>query len=275
MASECTTTVDDPEYKNFNARQYLLQRYPASVFEVEETANYAPPWLLPCYHRFFEQFHKEWDISTARLLDLGGGPCIHCHISAAPYVSEIHHSDYVESCRDEVLLWKNNDPNAYDWSVYFKHVVHTLENQRDPDAVTKRMEMLRNKIKRVVFCDVRNPNLLPKCTSEKFDIITSNACIENVVKSVEEYENLLKIIKSLLNHKGFFVTMANLECSFYHINGKRYPSFPITEQNMLSSLEKASFTVHHKDLCLKSQECRNAYKSSNTIGRAFIVAQII
>lgn len=265
--------MDDPEYKNFNARQYLYQRYPSNIFKMGKNANYAPPWLMPCYHNFYEQFHKEWDNSAASLLDLGGGPCIYSYVSAAPYVSEIYHSDYVESCCDEVLLWKNNDPSAYDWSTYFEHVVYTLEGQKTPDAVTKRIEMLRSKIKGVFFCDIKNPNLLPGHPGKKFDIITSNACIENLVTSVEEYENVLQRIKRLLNHRGFFVTMANLECTFYHINGKRYPSFPITEQNIVSSLERTGFTLHHKDLCLKSQQCFKAYTSSNTVGRAFCVAQ--
>ena len=268
--------MDDPGYKCFNARPYLLQRYPSNIFEIKETAaNYAPPWLMPCYHRFYKRFHKEWDVSTARLLDLGGGPCIHCHISAAPYVSEIYHSDYVKSCRDEVLLWKNKDPNAYDWSSYFKHVVHTLEGQYNPDVVIQRVEMLRSKIKGVLFCDVKDQNFLPEWTEGKFDIITSNACIENIVKSVEEFQSIINRIKSLLNHKGFFVTMANLKCNFYIIDGKRYPSFPITEQNIESSLENTGFTLLYKDLCLKSQECYEAYTTSNTIGRAFYVAQYI
>ena len=267
--------VDDPDYKKFDARQYLHQRYPANVFEIGETENYSPPWLLPCYHRFYEKFHKEWDTSTARLLDIGGGPCIHCEISAAPYVAEIYHSDYVQSCRDEVLKWKNSDPDAYDWSSYFKHVVYTLENQDDPNAVAKRTEMLQNKIKRVIFCDVKSPNPLPDCTGEKFDIIISNACIENLVTSVEEYEIALKRIKSMLNDKGFFITMANLECSFYYINGKRHPCFPITEQNIVSCLERAGFILHLKEQRLKSEEFIKAYKKGDSSGRAFFVAQSI
>ena len=77
-------------------------------------------------------------------------------------------------------MWKNKDPDAYDWSSYFKHVVHTLEGQNDPNTVNQRVEMLRSKIKDVLFCDVEDPNLLPEWTGGKFDIITSNACIEQI-----------------------------------------------------------------------------------------------
>jgi len=266
--------MDDPDYAHFNARHYLHQRYPGDIFETEANANFPQHWIMPCYHRFYQQFHKEWDTSTAILLDLGGGPCIHCQISAAPFVAKIYHSDYVESCRDEVLMWKNKDPNAYDWSPYFEHVVNTLEGHNDPNAVTKRMEMLRSKIEDVLFCDIRHATIVPEIGAGKVDIVVSNACIENVVKSVGEYEGILQRIKNLLNPKGFFLTMANLGCSFYHIDGKRYPSYPITEENIMESLQKVGFKVHHKELYLKSPDCIKSYKSSNSIGRIFVVAQI-
>ena len=266
--------MDDPDYTHFNARHFLCQRYPGDIFEAEPTHNYTPQWIMPWYHKFYQQFHKEWDTTTATLLDLGGGPCIHCQISAAPYVAKIYHSDYVESCRDEVLLWKNKDPNAYDWSPYFKHVVNTLEGQSDPDAVTKRMELLRSKIDDVLFCDVKLTNMVPKLGVGKVDIIVSNICIENVVQSVEEYESIIERIKNLLNPKGFFLTVANLGCSFYHIDGKRYPCYPITEEDIITSLQKSGFKIRHKELLIKPQECVKSYKVSNELGRMFVAAQL-
>ena len=49
----------------------------------------------------------------------------------------IYHSDYVKASRDEVLLWKNKDLNAHDWSPYFKRVVQSLEGQTSPAVVTE------------------------------------------------------------------------------------------------------------------------------------------
>ena len=139
-----------------DTRSYLVSRYPASIFEEDQT-KVMTPWNVLCYHKFFQKFHTEWNISTVILLDVGGGPCIYSHIYAAPYVAEIYHSDYVKACHDEVLLWKNNDPDAYDWSLYFRHVVNTLEGQGSPSAVSKREDMLRKVLKDTVFCDVKVP----------------------------------------------------------------------------------------------------------------------
>ena len=262
------------DYTHFNARSYLYQRYPGDVFEGEPNPDYSGHWIMPCYHKFYQQFHKEWDTTTATLLDLGGGPCIHCQISAAPYVAKIYHSDYVESCRDEVLLWKNKDPNAYDWSPYFKHVVNTLEGQSDPDAVTKRMELLRSKIDDVLFCDAKLTNMVPKLRPSKVDIVVSNACIESLVKSVEEYESIIERIKDLLNPKGFFLTMVNLGCSVYDIDGKQYPCYPMVEEGVIASLQKSGFKIHHKEMYLKIPEWYKSCNLSMVRGRMFIAAQI-
>jgi len=137
-----------------NSRAYLISRYPTTIFEVDQT-SVMTPWNILCYHNFYQQFHAEWDTSSAVVVDVGGGPCIYPHISAAPYVAEIYHTDYVQSCRDEVLMWKNTNPNAYDWSAYFKHVVNTLEGQSDPKAVEERKERICKILKDVLPCDVK------------------------------------------------------------------------------------------------------------------------
>jgi len=43
-------------------------------------------------------------------LEFGGGPIIRSLISAAPYVSESVFSDYIESARKQLVMWKDNKP---------------------------------------------------------------------------------------------------------------------------------------------------------------------
>ena len=204
------TFASDKKYEKFNAKNYLQIQYPKSLFDNPDP-NLAAIHSLQCHHQFCEQFYKEWDKSTAHLLDLGGGPCIHFLISYVPNLAEIYHSDYVEACRGEVVLWKNNDPAAYDWFLYFKYVVNTLQGQAGKEAVVEHMEMAQSKLKGVFSCDVKSNNLLPDNVEKKFDIILSTWCIENMANFVEEYGNILKRVKLLFNPNGFFVTIANLK----------------------------------------------------------------
>ena len=188
-------------------------------------------------------------------------------------MAKIYHSDYVEACRNEVLLWKNNDPDAHDWFSYFKHVVNTLEGQPGQEAVTKRMELTRNKLEDVLFCDVKSANILPDYVEKKFDIILSTWCIENLVNSVEEYGSILKRIKFLLNPNGFFVTIANMNSTYYTFDGKQYPSFPITEEDIISSVKKAGLKMRFKNCYYKPKHLIKSNTFSDTSGKGFFVIQ--
>lgn len=189
-------------------------------------------------------------------------------------MAEIYHSDYVEACRNEVLLWKNNNPGAHDWFPYFKYVVNRLDDLPGEEAVIERMEMARNKLKAILFCDVKSINILPDNTGRKFDVILSTWCIENVVGSVEEYGNILKHIKLLLNPNGFFVTIVNLKSHYYRFEGKQYPCFPITEENVISSLKEAGFDIRSKSCYYKPENLIKSNTFSDTSGKGFFVAQI-
>ena len=264
--------TSDKKYEEFDVKEYLRIQYSKSILDNPDPNDAAINSMLS-HIQFCNQFHKQLN-SNARLLDLGGGPCVHCHISYVPYVSEIYHSDYVEACRNEVLLWKNNDPGAHDWYPYFKYVVNTLEDQPGEDAVSKRMDMARNKLKDVLFCDVKNVNVLPNDVEKKFDIILSCWCIENVVNSVKEYCDILKNVKLLLNPNGFFITLANLKCTYYRFQGKQYPCFPITEEVIVSSLQQAGFNIRFKSNQYRPEHLIKSNTFSDTTGKGFFVAQI-
>ncbi|XP_013398926.1 indolethylamine N-methyltransferase-like [Lingula anatina] len=62
------------------------------------------------------------DINGDRLLDLGSGPVISNHISAAKWFNELIFSDYAPGNRDALRKWKNNDVDAFDWDPAFKYV---------------------------------------------------------------------------------------------------------------------------------------------------------
>ena len=244
----CVFYSDDNtmEYRYNNARDYLVVRFPTTVFEDDIlAAGYG--WVNKCYHNFYQTYHKEWDNSTAVLLEVGGGPCIYTLITAVPYVAEIYHSDYVKACHDQVLLWKNKDPNAYDWSSYFKHVVHTLEGEASPNAVMERQEKLRSLLKDVVPCDLKADVVVP-AVKGPVDIISSNYCLECSFDSLEEYSVALKKLYEMLAPKGFFVSqsvLGNTWCNLADV--KYYNSFSLSIQEVQTYYGKAGFEVVHAE----------------------------
>lgn len=190
---------------------------------------------------------------------------------AAPYVAEIYHSDYVKACRDEVLLWKNKDTNAYDWSPYFRHIVNTLEGQSSSDVVDKREDTLHKVLKDVIFCDIKADVITP-AISMKVNIITSNFCLDSACESINCYASALENIYQMLASKGILVLLSNLGCSWYKLgNTKCFTGFTLSIEDIETCLKKIGFVLKYTEYKEKALSGRNI--NNDTSGQAFVVAQ--
>ena len=238
---------DDDNMKTlYSARPYLTSRYPTNIFDEGQTMT-VPTFPIDYFHKFYQRFHTEWDHTTAKLLEVGGGPCIHSFISAAPYVAEIYHSDYVQSCRDEVTMWKNNDPNAYNWTPYFNHIVNKLEGQSGPNVVAERQQKIRKILKDVVYCDINADDIIPSITFP-VNIITTSYCLEHHNKSLELYESALRKLYDMLALKGFLALLSGIECTWCILNGVKHPAPLYVSLDIIKkSLEKAGFVIRYAD----------------------------
>ena len=252
MCFHSTIELNMEYNKDFNARRYLEERCPGNEFK-ELDPRIHTQWSLRCLHNFYEKFHKNWDNSTASLLEFGSGPYIHTLISAAPHVSKIYHTDYLEQCRKEALLWKNKDPKAYDWSPYFQFVVNTLEGQSGIDAATRRQELLRSKLKDSLFLDMKSSDPLPAYRGS-FDIIYTGFCTEGIASSLEEYKVIMKRVFNLLNPCGYLVMLASQGCTWYSVNEVKYLCYPIHIDETLTTLEEVGFTLHYLESVRKEYE---------------------
>lgn len=252
---------------SFNTRAYLASRYP-ETFEKDQTKS-TLPWNFQCYHTFYDTFHKGWDSSSAVLLQLGAGPCIWDLISASPHVAEIYHSDYLQACCDEVLLWRDNDPNAYNWSPYFRYVIDTLEGNGNPNAVVEREKTLRSVFKDSFTCDVQKSPLAPAFVKSP-DIICTNFCVEFSAASKERYNAVLKEVFKMLRPNGYFTMLSSLECTFYTINGVEFPcNVYLTNKYIEDILKEIGFVVRYNES--RQLPTRNAF--NDTTGQSFFVAQ--
>ena len=255
----------DTEYQPFDVKAYLNERYPRNITDQRVHIH----WRLTTIHNFYKRFHTEWDNSTASLLECGAGPSIHTLISAAPYVGQIYHSDYLQQCRNEALLWKYKDPEAYDWSPYFQFIVNTLEGQRGMDAVIKRQELLRSKFKDSLFINLKSNDPLPGHTG-LFDIIYAGFCIETAASSLEEYYTIIKRLFDLLNPNGYLIMLLSLGCSWYFVNGIKYPNCPVYTEDGLIALKEAGFTLHYVESIKKKYEKGVTYYNNKKYNCVYI-----
>ena len=77
-------------------------------------------------HEFYQSYPSS---AKLRILDIGSGPIVANIISAAPYAAEIVLSEYTDANRSALLQWLSKDPNAFDWTHVFEHIVIDLEGK--------------------------------------------------------------------------------------------------------------------------------------------------
>ena len=238
------------DYSSFDAVSFLRTRYS----NPEEERN---QFYLRCFHEFYQKHHTQWDVTRSRLLEFGGGPNIIPLISAAPFVSEIVFSEYAESNRKEVQLWKDDSPNAYNWTPYFKYVVNKLEGNVDSGAGAVRERDLRNRIRCICSCDINGDEkslLGSEAVQEQFDIISLNGCLEAAVNSHSQYQKGLAKLKTLLKAGGLLVGVVYFGVSWWVVRGEKYHAFPLTEEFVITSLQQTGFTLLEKKMTSRNTE---------------------
>ena len=218
----------DPDFKE--SRQYLNYRYNQPKDEIHDTSRGK---IADFYHYFYKIYSKEWNQSDATVLEFGGGPSILSFIAAAPFVSRFVFSEY-GPMRKEVAIWKNEDPNSFDWTNYSRYIVEDLEGRKEADAAEKRLNEVRAKLSHIVPCDFNHdPILSPDvCPSEGFDVIMCTYVLECCVSTMEDMVKGLKRLRTILKPGGFLVgIMADNLTSWLVPGGSKQPCFTITDKS--------------------------------------------
>ena len=149
-------------------------------------------------------------------MEFSGGPVIAFLVSAAPHVKTIVFSAYTEQERREVSQWKHGMKGAYDWSAYFEYVVQHLEGQAR-SCQEERKRILRQKISKIIECDITKNHPIDASISDKFDIIHASACLDAVCKTLDEFKQALRKLTMLLKPSGFLLSYVEEKATYYRI----------------------------------------------------------
>ena len=220
----------------FSPQDYLQTYY--------GVANLGPIHLfkLKQVHEFYQSCPSS---TKLRILDIGTGPSIANMISAAPYAAEIVLSEYTEANRSTLLQWLNNDPNAFDWTHVFKHVVVDLEGKTE-EEVPKRAELVRKIIKAVVPCDVNRDPPIPTEYVDQYDIVTDFLCLVSACATTEDYTAAIVRLHALLKSGGKIVLYTpeyenTLTPVSYPVGPHNFFDLPLSKDDIFKSLEQAGF----------------------------------
>ena len=223
-------------------------------------------------HDFYKNFSESWDHSSCTLLEFGGGPCLYTLISPGPLVSKIVFVDYNQTGLDAVMAWKNNSEDSQDWSPYFKCVISELEGVR---SGMKEMSVLRQKeLKRKMTQFVRGEYIFDhKFDGEKFDIISSNFCLDAVAETRGEYQYFVKRISLYVKPGGFLVCLVSLEETFWYTSHMKVEAhLLLTEEDVTEAFKMAEFVVKFSVVTQVRESAR--FKLNDCKALMFIVGNL-
>lgn len=214
-------------------QEYLADYY--RVVEPDERATIA----------FFAEAMKEAPAGDAVLI-FGTGPTLHHVFLAAPKASEIHLADYLPANLEEIERWRRRDPAAHDWRAFVRYTLECegLSVPTDED-VTRREELTRSKITRLLQVDARRPVPL----EQRYATVISAYCADSATDDRAAWTTLMANITGLVGPGGLFLTAALRRCRSYLVGDKRFPSANVDEHDLRRVLAPAfSPRVHVRHL---------------------------
>ena len=221
----------------FNPQDYLQAYY--------GVPNLSPIHLfkLKQLHEFYQSYPSS---DKLRILDIGSGPIVANIISAAPHAAEIVLSEYTEANRSALLQWLSNDPNAFDWTHVFEHIVVDLEGKTE-EEIPLRTELVRKIIKAVASCDVNKNPPIPMQYVDQYDIVTDFLCLVSACATTEDYTAALVRLHALLKSGGKIVLYTPeykknpLTPVSYPVGPHNFFDLPLSKDDIFKSLEQAGY----------------------------------
>lgn len=228
---------------------------------------------------YLKTYYSDWDVEDDQLmsflhesykdlptggvlLDIGGGPTIHQHISASAKVDEITFTDYLEPNIEQINLWLQDHPTAYDWDQYFKY---TSKLEKQKETISSMKSRLRSKLKSTAQLDILRPPSIINGRSQ-FDIVSCFFCLEAATFSKKEFQTALTNISSFLKGNGHLFLSFLAETTGYKVEGKTYKAFPVSEKLLKEEMKRLGYQI--KSMKIEPSDGRRGYGSS-----IFLLAQ--
>ena len=252
--------MDEPE---FDTDTYLQTRFC--------NVNMKERILFP-----LEMFHNEFSAlpGSLKILDYGTGPVIMSLISASSKASEIIIAEYSPDNRKALRLWLDDKPEAFDWSPYFRHVVCDLEGRGDGE-VGVREALVREKVKKVVSCNIYNSPFIEEGYEGPYDVVSSSCCLEAVGVTREDFKLNVKKLAAFLKPGGtilLYLTERDMkaEKGEYYIGSQKHGLVNVNSTFVEDVLRSIGFRDVKSKMCPCDTVEQQTFQDADLLGYMFV-----
>lgn len=213
------------DFKKFNSKKYLEDYY--------SEISYADSCILRFLHDTYLSIQK------GTMLEIGGGPTIYQLLAASARVDGILFAEFLKENRDEVLKFKNNDADAFNWDAWVSYQLFLEQKELSLESREKLKQRVRDKISAIIPCDLNND--FPIEPRKKFDIVSVNFCPESITDNEMKFREYTKKCLSYTKEGGLFVMCLLRNATSYDIEGTHFPAFPLDETYIMKLLKEEGF----------------------------------
>jgi hypothetical protein len=209
-----------------------------SQFKAEYAAVFHPKEYLADYSQLDEEviFTIRFMVRALRglppnllTLEFGGGPVLYSVATQAPYAREIHFCDFLPANLNEVQSWLDNEPDAFDWTPYFKLVLEEEGQPANPTTIRLRAAAIRHKVTRLSMCDALAEAPLGQ-EATRYDLVVANYCTDVAAATVSEWMQIMGNIGTLVAPGGrLLVSVTTGATSNTFVTSPDQRSFPCVD----------------------------------------------
>ena len=223
-----------------------------------------------------EMFHKEFSAlpGSLKILEYGTGPVVMTLISAARKASEIILAEYSSRNRDALRSWLDNEPNAFNWSPFFEHVVQNLEVNGVEEAVT-REALVREKVTSVISCDIYSSPIVAEGFEGPYDVVSSSCCLESVCSTRETFKQNVKKLSALVKPGGrmmLYLSERNMEpeSGVYYTGSQRHVIVSLSAPFVADVLRSIGYSSVKNISCPGDPKLLHTFQDENLLGYMFV-----
>ncbi|KAI7797481.1 nicotinamide N-methyltransferase [Triplophysa rosa] len=232
--SKCMNFTEGEFYQeHFDSRAYVKKFYSSPRGHPDE--NNFLTFFLKCLSRVFSAGENKGRM----LIDVGSGPTIHSVLSACQHYDEIVLSDFSDGNRREIEKWLENQDGCLDWKPVLQHVC-----EMEGKSLSDLEAALKQRVKKVLKCDVRLENPFYPHTLEPADCVVTSLCLEAACKDIPSYCRALDGLTKLLRPGGLLVMIGVLGETFYKVNEQRFSCLRLNKHDIEEALQSSGLSLH-------------------------------
>ncbi|XP_069828851.1 indolethylamine N-methyltransferase-like [Dendropsophus ebraccatus] len=189
------------------------------------------------------QLYKEMSaghIQGRAFLQLNPSPTPYKLLLCCEFFEEINVLEFQNDSSLALRKWLKKDPGALDWT-HMSQYACSLEGRSD--GWIKKEEKLRERVKRVIDCDIAADPLVAPGILPSVDCLMTSCGFEVLSKDHDDFRKNLRKAAALLKVGGYLALFALINAKVYKVGKRLYYILCLNEEFLRTALVDSGYVI--------------------------------